>query len=67
MAAKKILFDAQAREAVRRGIEKLAHAVKVTLQKLRGLLQGYTQRFGRIGQEMLFKSVHYLPPRAPHY
>jgi len=31
MAAKKILFDADAREAIRRGVHKLAHAVKVTL------------------------------------
>ena len=31
MAAKKILFDADARESIRRGIKKLAHAVKVTL------------------------------------
>ena len=31
MAAKKIIFDAEAREAIRRGIRKLAHAVKVTL------------------------------------
>src|ERR1051325_5898607 len=31
MAAKKIVFDAEAREAVRRGVRKLAHAVKVTL------------------------------------
>ncbi len=31
MAAKKIVFDADAREAIRRGVNKLAHAVKVTL------------------------------------
>ncbi|MEX2672020.1 MAG: chaperonin GroEL [Phycisphaeraceae bacterium] len=31
MAAKKILFDAEARDAIRRGVHKLAHAVKVTL------------------------------------
>ncbi|MAE60910.1 MAG: chaperonin GroEL [Planctomycetaceae bacterium] len=31
MAAKKIAYDADAREAVRRGVKKLAHAVKVTL------------------------------------
>jgi chaperonin GroEL len=31
MAAKKIVFDAEAREAIRRGVRKLAHAVKVTL------------------------------------
>ncbi len=31
MAAKKILFDAEARDAIRRGVNKLAHAVKVTL------------------------------------
>src|SRR5690554_3662062 len=31
MAAKKILFDADARDAIRRGVHKLAHAVKVTL------------------------------------
>jgi chaperonin GroEL len=31
MAAKKIIFDADAREAIRRGVNKLAHAVKVTL------------------------------------
>ena len=31
MAAKKIIFDAEAREAIRRGVRKLAHAVKVTL------------------------------------
>jgi chaperonin GroEL len=31
MAAKKIVFDADAREAIRRGVKKLAHAVKVTL------------------------------------
>ena len=31
MAAKEILFDMQAREAVRRGVRKLAQAVKVTL------------------------------------
>ncbi len=31
MAAKKILYDQEAREAVRRGVEQLAKAVKVTL------------------------------------
>jgi len=31
MAAKKILYDQEAREAVRRGVKKLAEAVKVTL------------------------------------
>jgi chaperonin GroEL len=31
MAAKKIVFDAEARDAIRRGVKKLAHAVKVTL------------------------------------
>jgi chaperonin GroEL len=31
MAAKKIVFDSDAREAIRRGVNKLAHAVKVTL------------------------------------
>jgi chaperonin GroEL len=31
MAAKKIVFDVDARDAIRRGIKKLAHAVKVTL------------------------------------
>jgi chaperonin GroEL len=31
MAAKKIVFDADAREAIRRGVKKLAQAVKVTL------------------------------------
>jgi len=31
MAAKKIAFDAEAREAIRRGVAKLARAVKVTL------------------------------------
>ncbi len=31
MAAKQIVFDAEAREAIRRGVQKLAHAVKVTL------------------------------------
>ncbi|MDH3583574.1 MAG: chaperonin GroEL [Phycisphaerae bacterium] len=31
MAAKKIVFDAEARDAIRRGVRKLAHAVKVTL------------------------------------
>src|ERR1041385_1539551 len=31
MAAKKIVFDADAREAIRGGVKKLAHAVKVTL------------------------------------
>ncbi|MHC4994134.1 MAG: chaperonin GroEL [Planctomycetota bacterium] len=31
MAAKQIVFDADAREAIRRGIKKLAQAVKVTL------------------------------------
>ncbi|MBI1369710.1 MAG: chaperonin GroEL [Planctomycetes bacterium] len=31
MAAKKIVFDSDAREAIRRGVKKLAHAVKVTL------------------------------------
>lgn len=31
MAAKKILFDTEAREAIRRGVKKLANAVKVTL------------------------------------
>ncbi|MBM4041832.1 MAG: chaperonin GroEL [Planctomycetes bacterium] len=31
MAAKKMAFDQEAREAIRLGVEKLAHAVKVTL------------------------------------
>ncbi len=31
MAAKKIIFDQEAREAIRRGVKKLAKAVKVTL------------------------------------
>src|SRR5882724_2843858 len=31
MAAKRIAFDQEAREAIRRGVKKLAHAVKVTL------------------------------------
>src|ERR1700749_3226424 len=31
MAAKRIAFDQEAREAILRGIQKLAHAVKVTL------------------------------------
>ena len=31
MAAKQIVFDQEAREAMRRGIAKLARAVKVTL------------------------------------
>src|SRR6185436_5514201 len=31
MAAKKIVFDQEAREAIRRGVKKLARAVKVTL------------------------------------
>ncbi len=31
MAAKKILYDSEAREAVRRGVNKLAKAVKITL------------------------------------
>ncbi len=31
MAAKKIVFEMEAREAVRRGVKQLAHAVKVTL------------------------------------
>ncbi len=31
MPAKQLIFDAEAREAVRRGVRKLAHAVKVTL------------------------------------
>ena len=31
MAAKKIVFDAEAREAIRRGVRKLSQAVKVTL------------------------------------
>ena len=31
MAAKQIAFDQEAREAMRRGIAKLARAVKVTL------------------------------------
>ena len=31
MSAKKISFDQEAREAIRRGVQKLARAVKVTL------------------------------------
>jgi len=31
MAAKKIAFDQEAREAIKRGVSKLAHAVKITL------------------------------------
>ena len=31
MAAKKILFDQEARERIKTGIQKLAHAVKITL------------------------------------
>ncbi|MFA4987821.1 MAG: TCP-1/cpn60 chaperonin family protein, partial [Candidatus Brocadiia bacterium] len=31
MGAKKILYDADARDAIRRGVSKLARAVKVTL------------------------------------
>ena len=31
MSAKKISFDQEAREAIRKGVQKLARAVKVTL------------------------------------
>ena len=31
MAAKEILFDSKAREKLKRGVDKLANAVKVTL------------------------------------
>ena len=33
MASKEILFDAKAREKLSRGVDKLANAVKVTLEK----------------------------------